>query len=444
MKSIRGTLLVGLLGAVLIAGTVASLLSYFSVRTEIGNLFDTHLASVAHTLQQQSDLAFQESAGAFTEPEEDDLVIEVFASDGRLLSTSASQFALPRLTEAGFHTIQWNDSTWRVYVLPDPGRTVLIAQPVSSRNEMRAEIAFRNLWPILALIPVLALLIWLTVGRALLPLRAIARTLDTRNPSAMAPLQAAGLPREVKPLVAALNDLLGRLSRALQTQRDFIADAAHELRTPLTAVDLQAQLAERASSSKERIVAIAHLRSGLKRASRLIEQLLTMARAEREIAPYSALPVGLNVLADAVVQELGPMAQTRNLAVRLARNDPTQLQGDPDGLRIVIGNLLDNAIRYSQPGGTVEVSVWGTDRSAYLEVLDCGEGIPFEERERVFDRFYRRPGTKSEGSGLGLAIVKAIAGRHHATVTFGTGGSGTGLRVTVEFPLLFSSAGQPS
>jgi len=257
----------------------------------------------------------------------------------------------------------------------------------------------------------------------------------TVEATALEPLSEAALPSEVRPLVHALNGLLERLDHALVAQRSFIADAAHELRTPLTAVHLQAQLAERATSDAERAAALSELKGGLERATRLSEQLLALAREEPGVSERAPVSVDLGASARGIVADLAPLAAAKNIDLGLSEHPGVQVRGDADAIATLISNLLDNAIRYTPLSGRVDVAVSSKDDAAALAVCDNGPGIAPEERERVFDRFYRGAAAHAaRGSGLGLAIVRRIGERHGATVELGPGIDGKGLGVTVRFP----------
>jgi two-component system OmpR family sensor kinase len=277
------------------------------------------------------------------------------------------------------------------------------------------------------------------------PLDRVAIAVGERSPGALLPVAEAGLPVEVAPLVHALNGLLGRLERALGAQRAFIADAAHELRTPLTAVHLQAQLAERATTEAERAHALAELRAGLARATHLVEQLLTLAREEPGVDDRPFAPVNVTELARHVLAEYAAIANARDVDLGMSEGDvPADdaiVNGDAAGLRAMMSNLIDNAVRYTPAGGRVDVSVHRDGDDVVLAVRDTGPGLPPNERERVFDRFYRVPGIYAagvHGSGLGLAIVKRVAERHDAVIEVGAGLSGRdgeGLGVKVRIPV---------
>jgi len=300
----------------------------------------------------------------------------------------------------------------------------------------------RILVPVLATIPLFALLIWLLVGRGLQPLEGIARAIGERAPASLEPLPHAGLPDEIRPMVTQLNGLLGRLGEAIGAQKRFTADAAHELRSPLTALQLQVQLVERARSAEERREALEQLKAGAKRAARLVEQLLTMARLEPDATQEALVEVELDRIAAGVVADFEPLAQAKSVELRLGRIEPVRVRGREGALHTLAANLVDNAIRYTPAGGRVTLESFADDGCAALAVVDTGPGIPPEERERVFDRFYRLPGSGVEGSGLGLAIVKQIADAQGARIELGAGEGGRGLRATVRFAAAAPAPGE--
>jgi signal transduction histidine kinase len=314
-------------------------------------------------------------------------------------------------------------------------QTIQVAQSSSLRTELAAAAALRLLVPILAVLPLLAGLVWLILDRGLAPLSRVARAVGARSPGSLDPLPAEGLPGEVRPLVDALNRLLARLAEAFTVQRRFAADAAHELRTPLTALALQIQLAERARDDADRAAAFAKLKEGVKRATRLVQQLLAMARLEPEASERPFERVALDALAQSVVAELAPLAAARPATLALTRVEPVDVTGNEDALRLLLNNLVDNAIRYVPAGGRIEVRTFRRGGEAVLEVADDGPGIPAEERARVFDRFYRVAGTDAPGSGLGLAIVRQVADLHHGRVELADGLGGKGVTVGATFPV---------
>ena len=275
---------------------------------------------------------------------------------------------------------------------------------------------------------------WLAVGRGLRPLREIATEVRLRDANTLAPLAVRDMPDEIAPLSDALNQLLARLSHAIDTQRAFVADAAHALRTPLTALQLQAQLVERADSAATRQQAVAQLRQGLERITHLVAQLLTLARQEPGAAPPPHEPVDLRALAGDVVAQMSQAALDRDIDLGLEDTgpEPVTVRGDADALRILLTNLIDNALAYIPRGGRIDVQVAHSADGVELMVADNGPGIPAAERARVFDRFYRAPDAPTGGSGLGLAIVAEVAQSHGARVALED--AAPGLRVRVVFP----------
>jgi signal transduction histidine kinase len=279
------------------------------------------------------------------------------------------------------------------------------------------------------------LLVWWLVGRVLAPLRQLADTIGARDARRMTPLVTSGLPREARLMVEALNDLIARLQQALAQQREFMADAAHELRTPLTALQLQTQLLARAQSPADQREAIVALTAGVQRSTLLVERLLAYARLDADSAESAWSTVDLTALARACVRELEPRAAAAEITLHTALAPQAQLAGNSAGLRSLLLNLLDNALRYTPAQGTVAFDLTTESNSLVMQVTDSGPGIPPAERERVFDRFYRIPGSAAQGSGLGLAIVKRVVEMHGGEIQVGTGPGGVGAKFIVRLPL---------
>jgi two-component system, OmpR family, sensor kinase len=432
VSSLRARLLAWLLGGVLAIGILGGWVVYRNALVEADAFFDDHLRQTALILRDQPveyllDQQVVPAAASY------DFVVQVWSLDGVRVYLSRPHAVLPQITTLGFATVATSEGSWRVYGVQALTRVIQVAQPMSVRRRHAVELALETLRPFALLLPGLALLIWFVVGRTLEPLRRLTAQVQARRVDALDRLPATRLPEEVRPLVAALNDLLGRLRGALERERAFVADAAHELRTPLTALHLQMGMLARAGSEAERSAAMTDLSAGVQRAIRLVEQLLALARQEPR-AGAGAEPVRLDDLAREVVAELVPLADDGHIDLGVAAAQPAPVRGDADALRTLLRNLIDNAVRYSPPGARVDVSVSATaDGGALLAVSDSGPGIPSAERARVFDRFYRGAGSHVPGSGLGLAIVKAIAEAHHAQVQLADGTDGSGLTVTVTF-----------
>lgn len=436
MKSIRESLLLWLILGMLAAICIAGLSSYYLAQDEANELFDYQIKQVALSLHGQNQP--NEIAVASDEDPEEDNVIQIWDAFGKPLFISYPSRALPHYVISGFHTVNYQQQPWRVYSTHWQGQFIQVAQPIIVRDELAAGLAVRMLLPFLILIPLLSGLIWWVVGRSLGPLQAVTHAVSTRHENAMQALDETGLPQEILPMVVALNQLLARLNQAMQTQQAFIADAAHELRSPLTALKLQLQLTERATTDATREVGFVKLNERLDRSIHLVKQLLALARSESKTQSQQFEPVDISSLANEVSHDFILLAKTCHTDLQLDIEPNVIVSGQQENLRILINNLVNNAICYTPNFGQVCISVKREAGNVILRVIDNGSGIPKQERERVLDRFYRREGTEVTGSGLGLAIVHNIAEAHHATLALSDNLTTTGLVVTVKFPLQHS------
>jgi len=439
MMSIRRQLLLWLLIGLSLAVAAAAVGTYFRARVEANELFDHQLQTMVASLAD-APFAAAPAEGAGNGAGDDALVVQIWDSNGVRLYLSQPQRVLPQHARIGFNDVHTDEGDWRVFSALAGNQVIQVAQPMRARRALAASMALRTIVPLLVILPVLGVVIWLVVAQGLKPLERVAAAVGTRSPTVLEPLAETGLPSEVQPLVRALNALLDRLREAIAAQRTFIADAAHELRTPLTAVHLQAQLAERATTEPERRAALVDLKSGLERATRLSEQLLTLAREEPGVAESALGPVDLRTVAREAIQAIAPLAAAKAIDLGLVDSSPAQaiVSGNAAALATLVSNLLDNAVRYTPPHGRVDVATASEPDAVVLAVRDSGPGIPSTERARVFDRFYRGEQVEraERGSGLGLAIVKRIAERHGAEISLTDGIDGAGLGVTVRFPAL--------
>lgn len=432
MKSIRSNLLLALLGALLLTLLLGAAATYRAGVQQAEVLLDYQLRQTALALRDQAfgavtTPALPADAGDF------DYSVQVWSEDGVSIYYSYPPHVFPNRARLGFSTLQTSEGPWRVFAMQGRREVIQVAQPVSRRDQLAAHAALQSMRPYLLLLPLMGVLIWILVGRGLAPIARVAQALTVRTPRSLEPVSEE-VPEEVQPLVKALNDLLARLSAALLAQRQLVADAAHELRTPLAALLLQTQLVERAGSDEQRALALAELKRGIERATRVMQQLLTLAREEPGAVskPFAHLP--LPALLESVAKRFVALAEARSIAFSLdTAGVNAQVMGDDASLETLFANLVDNALRYTPSGGSVSVTLRERQGRAIVSVEDSGPGIPPEERSRVFDRFYRRPGVEQPGTGLGLAIVRTIAERHHIQISLGNSATG-GLSVTAEFP----------
>lgn len=435
--SLRGRLLWFLLAAISIAAIAQASIAYRTALDNADQIFDYHMQQMALALRSSVPLSNAEVAGNIqSEAENNELMVQVWTPDGVQVFRTVSSARLPQHAVLGFSNVNENNTTYRVFSIQTSTQTLQVAQDMAVRRNMAGNMALRTVGPIAIMMPILMLVVWWVVSGSLEPVARVRSQVAARQADDLSPVSETGLPDEVKPLVQELNLLFGRVKTAFDAQQHFVADAAHELRTPLAALKLQALSLERAESGEAREVAIGRLTAGIERATRLVEQLLVLARQEASAASGArSEKVELADVARRAVADMAGAAQGKGIDLGLQRADDAAVHGQPDALMIMLRNLVDNAIKYTPAGGTVDVEIRKGEGEAVLCVEDSGPGIPADERERVFDRFYRIAGSEASGSGLGLAIIKAIAERHGGTLALEQSERLKGLRVMVRFPL---------
>ena len=430
MTSIRTRLLVTLLGVVFAIAAIGAVVTYRNVLAEAEELFDYQLQQMALSVRNQGLIT--ESEAAALADEQLDFVVQIWALDGTRIYLSRPGVLLPAKAVLGYSDVSVRGDTWRLFTTVTRDRAIQVGQSLSVRRQLAARAALRGALPVLALAPLLALTIWWTVGAALRRLQNVAAEVNNRDVDALDPVPEEGLPREIGPLVHSFNTLLERLRRASSAQRSFVSDAAHELRSPLTALGLQLQLLRRAPDAAQKKTALDALAGGIERAQHLVEQLLALARSEPGVKGADFAPVDLSEVTRLAVADVVPLADSKGSELELDAADAVRVDGDASALRILVRNLVDNAVRYAPAGGRVRVGLHEEAAAPVLLVDDSGPGIARVDRERVFDRFYRGAGREEGGSGLGLAIARGIAEHHRATIELSESPLG-GLRVQVNF-----------
>jgi len=434
MTSIRQQLLIWQIGALLLTGLVVSLITYALAWDGFNRVRDYNLEQIAYSILRHG--VVNEDGG---EEEEDNprdrgrFFSQIWNARGGLDYASQAGVNLPPQKD-GLHTVYLGDDEWHVYTLRSGGLTIQVAHAATERRAMFAGIAAWLLIPLVVLVAMLGILIRAAVGRALMPLNQIREEIVRRDVASLHALDIRRLPDEIVPVVEALNALLARLDSEIAGQRRFVADAAHALRTPLTAVRLQSQLAGQTQQTVAGVAALARLQEGIDRASHLVEQLLSMARLEAGSQTREWQPVRLDELAKRAVADSSALAEARGIDLGVTDCAPVTLPGQEEGLRVMLGNLVDNALRHTPPGGRVDVAVRAQGGTVTLSVTDNGPGIPASERTRVFDRFFRLAGAEVPGNGLGLAIVRQVAESHGGQAELEEAPGG-GLRASVRLPI---------
>ncbi len=434
--SVRARLLAILLAGLALVWLAVAVATVIEADHEVEEVFDAHLAQSASLLAmrvgEEMDEIDTEHAPVlhrYAKP----LSFQIWKRGARLMLHSAdapdTRFSA---AESGFSDVTQDGRDWRVFSLWDAKREYLVQvrDRMKDRRHVIADFMSALATPLAVALPLFGLLVWFAVGRALRPLGRVSDELARRDPAYLAPL-AEDAPAEIAPLVARLNALLARVQSSLEGERRFTSDAAHELRTPLAGLRAQLQVAQGAKDEASRDHAIAQALAAGERATHLVEQLLTLARLEHNAWREAAKPFDLREVAAATLGERAGAAAAKGIELALEGEAKVPASGHAGLAGIAIGNLLDNAIRYSPARTSVTVVVAREQGVAVARVRDQGPGIPAAERERALQRFTRLEAEGTEGSGLGLSIVRRVAELHGGTLRLGDGPGGTGLEAAL-------------
>ena len=426
--SLRRRLLGSVMTAILAAALFQAASAYHGALQQADEMFDYHLQQMAYALRNGTPRQLD----PLESDDDTDYEVQIWSANGVQLFQSHHN-RLPPQAVLGFSDVEQNGTRYRVYSIQTPAQTIQIAQDMSARQARARALAVRAMLPMAWMAPLLMLALWWAIRHALKPLERTRRQIATRAADDLSPLPDSGLPDEVRPLVHELNLLFARVHAAFDAQKSFVANAAHELRSPLSALKLQAQALGRVADGPGRDVAVARLHQGIDRAIRLMNQLLVLARQE-SAADTPAQKLNLQDLVRLAVEEALPQAHERQMDLGVNADAPAWVQGHAEALRILLRNLLDNALKYTPAQGRVDVGLVATPGGTTLTVEDSGPGIAPADLPHVFDRFYRSAEAGASGSGLGLAIAQAIAQAHKATLTLDASPTLGGLRVTLTFP----------
>ena len=437
MCSLRRALMLWLLPLFLVVGAGSAAVSYWSYCKMVDMFLDDQMQQLAEALTtnempQPARMTGERvhKWGAY--------VVQTWAPDGALQVTSYPELHVPLLEGKGFHDVSSDERSWRVYTLPPVkagGHSVQVLQSVNFRGKLAAERAGAAIAPFLLMLPLAMLVLW-GVARAMSrALQDIGRQAAQQDEHNIAELSVANVPQEIAPLVSSFNSLLRRLRDAFATQRRFVQDAAHELRTPIAAIGLQVENMRNDMNCPAAEARFAHLEAGVRRAQRLVDQLLRLSKQESAGADGPAI-VDLRAQLRESMNTLIGLADQRRIDLGLAGpeqgNTPIPLTCTAGDIRSLLDNLIENALRYTPEGGVVDVRVEQQQGRVCVEVVDTGPGIPQDMLPRVFDRFFRVPGNGTNGSGLGLAIAQAAAQRAGLLLTLRNREDRSGLIARVE------------
>lgn len=449
--SLRRRLLSAILGVFIAAWIITTLGAYIDSRSEVEKLLDAELEQVARALMtlSQHELAEQLQSDNIGERNTLDifgydkpqtgaatkLAFQVWFGDKIALRSSNSPSQRLAHITSGFTVLDTEAERWRVFSLTDERQniTAYVGQHFSARDDLVAATVLRTIIPVFLAVPIIALLTWVCIGHALRPLHKVAERVAGRSSFDLSPIEDPHFPVETKPLIDSLNRLFGRLAHAFDTTRRFTADAAHELRTPLAGIAAQTDVALLATDPTVRSAALVNMKIAIKSMAHLVQQLLTLARCDSATSTTVFSQVDFSETVASTMQQLEITAKTQQVQVRFARRDPVTVDACATSMALILRNIMDNAIRYTPPGGVIDVDVGASEDKAWISVTDTGPGIDPEQRELLFQRFYRGAQQHVPGSGLGLSIVQRCVELHGGEIELQSPERG-GLCVVVRLP----------
>jgi len=439
---------------ILVTIAVIGLFAYRSAKREINYVYDAQLindASVLWALVEDEfheagsdetkklpsiDLDFNNQHAASKEADEyaSARMFRIWVSGKIMMFSDTALPATISQQSVGFSEVEYNHETWRIYTqaVPNSAVTIEVGEKRALRNKLVANILLQLSFSLLILVPAVGLLIWLGIKSGLGTIRTLVREIRSRSPDDLSSIPVEDLPRDLSPLGKSINQLLAKLEHSLTAERRFSDHAAHQLRTPLAGLKLQLQMLAKEDDERERMALIGDLTRSTNRATHLVEQLLRAARVSHQPVNMKALP--LYHIAASVIAEVAKVAAQKQLDISLEGQEEANVRADELLMKLMIGNLLDNAIKYTPISGKIRISLLPRDGMWCLTISDTGPGISESEREAVFHRFYRAATPVTDGAGLGLAIVGEIIDRLSATIALKTPENGQGLRVEVLLP----------
>lgn len=422
--SIKRYLLTTIGLSVLVTYILLSIASYVVSKDELDELYDASLQQVASTVAAQH-LAIDDVTHLYNNRKmvsnariqrEEEFYVRVLAGNGEVIYVSHPQEKVPSTFTLGFSVHQQSDISWRIFATKINQETIQVAQNLKLREMTIQETTLNLILSQVLFIPVLGHLIFLAIKKSLSPLSKLSSDIQERSSLNLAPFQQNKLPSELQPLVHALNTFMGRVSDGVSILKRFTSDAAHELRTPITALKIQLSVLEQASSKDERESAIHTLKGGIERSEQLISQLLTLARTEPNNTTREVQPIKLLSLIKESIENLLPLAHEKSIDLGLSMADDIDVSGVRDDLKVLVNNIINNAIRYTPNGGKIDIALFLKSGHVVFEVNDSGPGIANSDLQRVFERFYRGDNKSVTGAGLGLSIVREIANQHSAKI----------------------------
>ena len=416
MCSLRRALLLWLVPMFLVVGVLSAGFSYYSYTHMVAEFMDNQMEQLGQSIALQQGQLMPPQTNADRIHKWGDYVVQVYGADGKLQNSSWPQLGAHPQSDGGFSNLRIGDTTWRVYCTEQRAggaRHVQVWQSGTFRAHLAVERAGAALAPVLILMPLAFLVLWMLSGAMSRAVQDIGRQAAMQDPHNLTEISLDRVPAELKPMVESFNSLLTRLRDAFAMKRQLVQDAAHELRTPMTALALQMENLRRDMPDGACTQSLAQLEAGVHRASRMVDQLLKMSR-QGDAPAEPAMRVDLHAQVRESISALIALADQRTIDLGLVDEGPqgeVALTCPPADFRSALDNLIENALRYTPEGGVVDVRVTNEKGKPAIEVIDTGPGIPPHLIDRVFDRFFRVPGSQARGSGLGLAIAQSAAQR---------------------------------
>lgn len=448
IRSIKYFLVISLLLSITIASTINGVGNYLLDEKVVQPYLDSQLIRLSAVIQILSHSA---NVDAETKNEvinylreyqpitRQKFIFQSWDDHGKLVinSQSFNENIILKNVPFGFSDKRIGNDNWRIYATYDKARhiKVIIGELYNIRRQLADDIARNNAYILLITYPIFGIVVWLMIDYALASISRVADAISNRASTYLEPVSMMDIPKEIKPLVAELNQLFLRLKLAFERNKRFAADAAHELRTPLAALKTNLQVALKTANQEEKELAFKKVLESVDRSSHVVAQLLTLSRLGEEEGLTDIKPFDLHKLSTEIIAYLAPYAIEKDIELELLPPPKsTIILGNEISIGILIRNIVDNAIRYTPENGSIQIAIIDVTNSIIFRVIDTGTGVPQELRDRIFERFYRILGTKTSGSGLGLAIVNQIAKLHHAKISLKTPESGIGLQFDVAFP----------
>ena len=453
-KSLTRTLFLRIAPTMLVVILIMGIMAFRSATSQIRHAYDAQLITSANLmwLVVEDDLK-DAGADAFRRIRRIDLTL----SNQRLLNQFANEYAEDRmfrvwrghrlvmvsagalgvdvpLQQAGFSDVEYRGERWRIYNLPIPRTRIAIeaGEKIELRQSLVSHILFDLATPLILVVPLLGIMIWVSISAGLGTIRALIEQIRRRSPDDLSPISLHGIPSDLRPLGLSINQLLTMLTNSFTAEKRFAEHAAHHLRTPLAALKLQLQLLAKIKDEPTRIALLEDLTAATDRASHLVGQLLTSTRVSHQ--PIARLAISMRQMLVTLIEDIAPVIAQKNITLSLDSRDDAMVMADETLLRLILGNTLENAVKYTPAGGTIEIRLAPMGEMVACEIADTGPGIPEAERALVFERFYRVGTPKAEGTGLGLAIVAESIARLSGKIALKSPESGLGLLVEILLP----------